>query len=82
MKKVRQTQVLLKKQRYSGAELAPEGLPCIGDIIDYAREADGSQSLDYAWLRSQILVNRQKTGLDVSQPFSWDIQPRPLSGVV
>jgi len=82
VKKARQTQVLLKKERSSGVELAPEGLPFVGDIIDYARKAGGSQSLDYAWLRSQVLVNRRITGLDVSQPFSWDIQPRPLSGVV
>ncbi|KAG2065962.1 hypothetical protein BDR04DRAFT_955812, partial [Suillus decipiens] len=35
--KNREIQVRIKKERYSGTDLAPNGLPCLGQMIDHAR---------------------------------------------
>ncbi|KAG2072903.1 kinase-like protein [Suillus decipiens] len=50
----REIQVRIKKERYSGTDLAPDGLPCLGQMIDHARSLKFDQLPDYELLRSQI----------------------------
>ncbi|KAG1857303.1 hypothetical protein C8R48DRAFT_565203, partial [Suillus tomentosus] len=44
--KNQEVQVWVKKQQHSGADVAPNGLPCSGQLIDYARSLKFDQLPD------------------------------------
>ncbi|KAG1863690.1 kinase-like domain-containing protein [Suillus subluteus] len=89
--KDREVQVRIKKQQYSGTDLAPNGLPCFGQLIDHARNLKFDQLPDYELLRLQIQETRALAGLLDSAMIKWDIpaeassdslsQSRPLTCV-
>ncbi|KAG1847532.1 kinase-like domain-containing protein [Suillus subalutaceus] len=89
--KDREVQVRIKKRQYSGTDLAPNELPCFGQVIDYARNLKFEQLPDYELLRLQIQETRALAGLLDSAMIKWDIpteassdslsQSRPLTCV-
>jgi len=78
-KKTQYDQVRLKKQQYSGADLTLDGLPCIGQIIGYARSLKFDQLPDYELLRTQVRETRARAGLLASSAVEWDIPAEVLS---
>jgi hypothetical protein len=73
-------QVQIKKQRYSGADLATNRLPCIGEMTDYARSLKFDQLPNYELLHSQIRKTRQWAGLLDSFTVKWHL-PAEASSV-
>jgi hypothetical protein len=72
-RKTQHDQVRIKKQPYSGADLAPDGLSCIGEMIDHARSLNFDQLPNYELLRSQIRETRERAGLLDSSAVDWNI---------
>ena len=81
-RKIRHDQVRVKKQRYSGADLAPDRLPCIGEMIDYARSLKFGQLPNYELLRSQVRKTRQQAGLLGSFAVEWHVPAGTSSGLL
>jgi hypothetical protein len=73
-------QVRIKKLRYSGADLAPDGLPFIGEMIDHARSLKFGQLPDYDLLRSKIRETRERAGLLKSCAVEWPIMVKAAPG--
>ncbi|KAG2345119.1 kinase-like protein [Suillus weaverae] len=71
--KDREVQVRVKKRRYSGADLASNGLTCLGQMIDYARSLKFDQLPDYELLRLQIQETRALAGLLDPATIKWNI---------
>src|SRR6202167_4144965 len=72
-RKTQYDQVWIKKQRYSGADLAPDGLTFIGDMIDYARSLNFDELPNYELFRSQIQETRERIGLLDSFVVNWNV---------
>ena len=81
-RKTRHNQVRIKKQRHSGANLVPDGLPFIGEMIDYARSLNFDQSPDYELLRSKIRETRARAGILASSAVEWHIPVKASSGLL
>ncbi|KIM84488.1 hypothetical protein PILCRDRAFT_384823 [Piloderma croceum F 1598] len=72
-KKTQHDQVRIKKQLHSGAYLAPDGLSCIGKMIDHARSLKFNQLPNYELLSSQIRETSERAGLLDSSAVDWNI---------
>ncbi|KAG1857268.1 kinase-like domain-containing protein [Suillus tomentosus] len=77
--KNQEVQVRIKKQQFSGADMSPDGLPCIGQMIDYARSLKFDQLPDYELLRLQIQETRALAGLLDPATINWNIPAEALS---
>ncbi|KAG1902983.1 kinase-like domain-containing protein [Suillus fuscotomentosus] len=78
-RKNQEVQVRIKKQQFSGADMAPDGLPCFGQMIDYARSLKFNQLPDYELLRLQIQETRALAGLLDPAKINWNIPAEVLS---
>ncbi|KAG2119123.1 kinase-like domain-containing protein, partial [Suillus discolor] len=80
--KNQEVQVRIKKQQFSGADMSPDGLPCFGQMIDYARSLKFDQLPDYELLRSQIQETRALAGLLDPATINWNIPAEASLSVV
>ena len=80
-RKTQHDQVRIKKQRHNGASLAPGGMPCIGEMVDYARSLNIDQLPNYDLLRSQIHRNRKQAALLDLATVEWHVLTERLPGL-
>ena len=79
-RKTQYDQVWIKKQRYSGADLAPDGLSFIGAMIDHARSLNFDELPNYKLFRLQVQEARERAGLLDSFVVDWNIPSDALIG--
>jgi len=70
----------MEQGRPSGVDLAPDGLPFIGEMIDYARSLNFGELPNYELLHSQVQETRERAGLLDSFVVDWHIPSDALRG--